>query len=107
MKFAEIFFYKNGQMSKTAIFLSIATFVLLLLWIFQSLFAGTEFGGWWTIPDFNASAGVTILFTLSALYVANHKLPGSQETVSPEQWAELRQQVGDLVDSVSGERDGD
>ena len=105
MSFKEIFFYKNGQISKTAIFLSIATFILLALWLFQSLFAGVEFGGWWTVPRFDPSAGVTILFTLSALYVANHKLPGNQEIVTPEQLAELRQQVATLVDSVSNDDD--
>jgi len=105
MKFSEIFFYKDGKVSKTAIFLSLGTFLLLLLWPFQALFAGTEFFDWWTIPEFNVTAGITVLFTLSALYVANHKIPGNQETITPEQFGELREQVGELVSSVSGRDD--
>ena len=106
MKVIKAFFYKDGEFSKTASFLTLATFILLGLWVFQSLFAGNEFGGWWTLPEFNVSAGVTILFTLSALYVANHKLPGQQEKITPEQFGELRNQVGDLINAVSG-RDKD
>lgn len=108
MKFVEIFFYKDGKISKTSIFLSFATFILLLLWPFQCLFVGTTFfNEWWTVPEFNVSAGVTVLFTLSALYVANHKLRGQQEHITPEQLGELRQQVGDLVQSVKGTKNGD
>jgi len=104
MKIIKAFFYKDGKISKTAIILTLATFIVLGLYTFQSLFAGSQFGsnGWWTVPEFNVSAGVTILFTLSALYVANHKLPSHQEKVTPEQFGELRSQVSDLVQSISG-----
>lgn len=108
MKLIRALFYKNGEVSKTAILLTLGSFALMGLWIFQSLFAGAEFGGWWTVPEFNATAGVTILFTFSALYVTNHKIRGSQETITPAEITELCQQVGDLVQSVKGsDQNGD
>ncbi len=105
-KLVRTFFYKDGKISKTSIFLTIATFLTLLLWPFQALFVGAEFGGWWTVPAFDATSAVTILFTLSTLYVANHKLTGQREEVSPQQMETLRTQVGDWVGAVQGDSNG-
>lgn len=103
MSLIETFFHKENKLSKTAIILSVTTFIVLGLYLFQSLFSGSEFFGWWTVPGFDPSAGVTILFAVSTLYVANHKLRSSAEVITPEQVAELRDKVDVLVDSVSGD----
>ena len=63
----EAFCYKHGQLSKTAIFLSLATLLLLGMWGFQSLFVGVVFFGWWTVPAFSPGAATSVMATLSAL----------------------------------------
>ncbi len=103
------FFYKNGVFSKTAFFLTIATVIVLCLYPFQTLFVGTVFAGWWTVPAFNVSAGVTILFTLATLYVTNHnrRLNGKPEVVTPEELADLKVKVEAMVKSMTGDSDDD
>jgi len=66
------FIFKDGEVSKTAILLSIAGLVLVTLWPFQSLFAGVCFFGWWTIPVFDPGAAASVITTLSGLYLLNH-----------------------------------
>ena len=100
-RFIDVFIKKNGEVSKTAIFLSIATILLLILWPFQSLFAGTEFG-WWTIPDFNAAAAATVLGSLAALYTVNHGWVNKPGGPSAEDFAEIREQIDSVARSVKG-----
>lgn len=71
-KLYEAFAIKGGKISRTAIFLSLFSIALLGLWIFQSLFVGVEFFGWWTIPEFNTGAATAVMTIFSALYVVNH-----------------------------------
>jgi hypothetical protein len=98
-------FYKNGQFSKTAFFLSLATVILLFLWPFQSLFAGTTLLGWWVIPEFSSSAATAVIGCLATLYLFNHsKLVSSQ---TPEGLAELREKIDIVVDSFDRRDDGD
>jgi small neutral amino acid transporter SnatA (MarC family) len=70
----DFFVKKNDENSKTAFFLSLAAMSVLFLYVFQSLFAGTVFFNWWTIPEFSSIAAGTILTTLSGLYTINHGL---------------------------------
>lgn len=70
-KFKRAFFYRNGQFSKTAVFLSVAVTLTLLMWPFQSLFVGTTFW-YWTVPPFNSEAALAVIGVISSLYVANH-----------------------------------
>ncbi|PIZ58618.1 hypothetical protein COY23_00280 [bacterium (Candidatus Torokbacteria) CG_4_10_14_0_2_um_filter_35_8] len=80
-----IFAFKNGKISKTAIILSITTFLILSLWVFQSLFAGVTFFGWWLIPKFNTMAASGIEAIVSSLYVLNHSNRIKKEVVSKEE----------------------
>ena len=101
-KICRTFFYKNDSLSKTAIFLSCATAIVLLLYFFQSLFAGTEFG-WWTVPEFNAAAAATVLGSLAALYTVNHGWVNRAGAPSAQDFAEIREQIDSVVQSVRGE----
>lgn len=91
MKFLEIFFKKDGQWSKTAIILSVATFIVLFLYTFQSLLEGTKLFDSWVVPEFSPDAAFTILVTLASLYVANHRLTGSIAKAK-----ELKDEIGSL-----------
>jgi hypothetical protein len=71
-KIIESLFYKDGQFSKTALFLSLATIILLLMWPFQCLFVGVTLFGWWTIPPFSTEAAASVITILSGLYLVNH-----------------------------------
>ena len=76
---------KRGQFSKTSLFLSIAIIVTLLLWPFQSLFAGTAFG-WWVVPEFNSEAALAVIGVISGLYVTTHSrlVSGSPPSREPD-----------------------
>jgi CHASE2 domain-containing sensor protein len=79
VRLRDIFFKKNGQYSKTAIFLSLATIILLILWPIQSLCVGLVIYGW-TIPAFNSGSAGAVMTILSTLYVVNKsKLVREQE----------------------------
>ncbi len=106
MTFSKIFFYKNGEISKTAIFLSIATFITLLLWPFQALFAGTVFFSWWTVPAFSASAAVSVLGSLGALYAVNHGWVNREGGITPADIAEVRASLDSVTNSIRGDSDG-
>ena len=67
----KIFCTKNGEDSKTAIILSLASFALLFLWVFQSLFAECKFGIW-EVPEFSPGAAASVMTTLGAIYLVNH-----------------------------------
>jgi hypothetical protein len=105
-KIIEVFIKKDKEISKTSIFLSIATLILLILWPLQSLLVGSTFG-WWVVPAFDVKTGVTVLFTLSALYVANHKIPSRNILVSPKDFKALRRDVDNLIKSTCGENKDD
>ena len=104
MSFKTTFFFKEGKISKTAIFLSLATFIILFLWLFQSLFAGTEFFGWWTIPEFSSSAGVSVLGSLAALYAVNHGWVNKDQGMNPETLRGIREQIDAISEVVSGKK---
>lgn len=70
----EHFTFKNGQRSKTALWLSLYLFIGLFLWLFLSLFAGNILLGWWTVPEFDYMAFAAIASIVSGLYFANHNL---------------------------------
>jgi len=101
----EAFCYKRGQLSKTAIFLSLATLILLALWTFQSLFAGVVFFTWWTVPEFSAGAATSVMATLSALYLVNHSKLVRSDPDSPEAFEEAREAVDKVVAAVKREDD--
>lgn len=75
-----VFGKKDGKISKTAIFLSLATFLLLLIWPFQALFAGVTLFGFWIVPEFSAGAATAVMGILSSLYVLNHKWRGNSNS---------------------------
>jgi len=98
----EAFCYKHGQLSKTAIFLSLATLILLFLWVFQSLFAGVTFLGWWIVPAFSSGAAASVMGVLASLYLVNHsKLVRGEPTV--ETLEEIRNSMDRIVAAVKGE----
>ena len=78
--------YKDGQFSKTAMFLSFGILIALILWPFQSIFAGSIVYGY-TISEFSIANATGILTILSALYLGNHKIKGNitKDGVSFEQ----------------------
>jgi len=67
----KVFFYKDGKISKTSVFLSLFSFALLIMWIFQSLFVGVTLLGWWLVPEFNVGAAAAVMSIFSALYIVN------------------------------------
>ena len=92
-----IFAFKNGKISKTAIILSVTTFLILSLWVFQSLFAGVTFFGWWLIPEFNTMAASGIEAIVSSLYILNHSnrikrekevVPEEEEEINPRNYGD-------------------
>jgi len=99
--FIEAFCYKKGQFSRTALSLSIGVCITLFLFLFLGLFTGATFFGWWLVPEFNATAAATVLFTLSSLYVANHNF--GNQGLNPDEIKTLRSKVDSMVDSVKGE----
>jgi len=101
------FFYKNNSISKTAIFLSLATFILLILWPFQALFVGVNFFGWWVIPEFSASAATSVLGTLAALYAVNHGWTNREGGITTEELAEMRTKMEETMNIVKGRTDND
>ena len=108
-RLSQIFFTKRGEISKTAIFLSLATFILLFLWPFQSLFAGMTFFGWFIVPEFSAGAATAVMGSLAALYAVNHgwvnKQPG--EELSPDDMVDLREKLDSFAQTISGNTDDD
>lgn len=69
-----VFATKDGEYSKTAVFLSLGLFLLLVMWAFQSLFAGVVFLGWWTVPEFSVGTATSVVATLYTGYLINHKV---------------------------------
>jgi len=106
-KLLDIFIKKNNSISKTAIFLSLATFILLILWPFQALFVGTNFFGWWVIPEFSASAATSVLGTLAALYAVNHGWTNREDGITTEELAEMRTKMEETMNIVKGRTDND
>ncbi len=98
------FFKKDGKISKTSIFLSWGTVTLLLLYPFQALFGGIALG-WWVVPTFSVSAATAVMGILSTLYVANHRLNGSNPTV--EDMEKIREDYDKLITSMRRDDDGD
>jgi hypothetical protein len=98
----KFFFYKNGEPSKTAFFLSLATIIVLFLYLFQSLFAGTELAAGWTIPSFSPVAAATVLTTLSGLYTINHGLVNRTGSKLHEQVNAVAEQISTLKESMEG-----
>jgi hypothetical protein len=79
------FFYRDNVLSKTAIFLTWATVLVLILWPFQELFQGHSIYGW-VIPPFNPASAASVTSILSFLYLLNHSAmirgrPGTPEAV--------------------------
>lgn len=105
--FIRAFFYKNGEFSKTAVFLTAATFILLALWPFQALFAGTELLGWWTVPEFNATAAMTVLFGLGSLYAVNHGWVNKDKGASTEQVQQIQSQLEGILNRFSGKEESE
>jgi hypothetical protein len=100
---AYAFFYKNGKVSKTAIILTLASLSLIGLWVFQSLFSGTVFAGWWTIPEFDAGSATAVMGTVVTLYCVNHsKLVSGNDAAELE---ELRTKIDTVVASVRRDDD--
>jgi len=103
MSLVKTFFYKDNKLSKTAIFLTFATLILLLLWPFQALFVGVEFFGWWTIPAFSAGAATSVMGILSTLYVVNHNWRSEQSAPTKEDFDKIRQDFDGVVNSIKRE----
>lgn len=97
------FFFKNGKLSKTAIILSVATFIVLGLYIFQSLFGGVTLLGWWLVPEFSPGAATSIMGVLATLYVANHSRFVTGEDGSAERLANAREEVNKALEAVKGD----
>lgn len=78
--------YKDGQFSKTALWLSLGVSIGIFLWLTQSLFAGLIIHGH-TIPEFSIMNASGILTLLIGLYLGNHKIKGTvtKDSVSFEQ----------------------
>jgi hypothetical protein len=70
--FVRAFFFKNNSLSKTAVFLTIATAIILGLYTFTGLFAGATLLGWWVVPAFDSGAACALLTVLSGVYVASN-----------------------------------
>jgi len=70
------FITKDGKKSKSAFFLSAATFISFTLWFIQSLFAGMTLWGY-VVPEFNHIATIGMLVAVSSLYLVNHKVRAS------------------------------
>lgn len=102
MRIIKALFFKNGKWSKSALFLSSATILVLLLYGFQSLFCGVEFFGWWEIPEFNSQAAGTVLGALAALYVVNHGWVNKDKGPTVEDLTSLREEMNSVVDAVKG-----
>lgn len=77
------FSYKDGEWSKTAFWLSVATAVGIFLWLFQSLFVGLVIYGW-TVPAFEWQATIAMMTVISTLYVTNHKIKAKVSNGSVE-----------------------
>jgi len=95
-----VFVTKDGQVSKTAIFLSLATFLMLFLWGFQSLFEGVELVDGWTVPAFSPGSATSVMGTLAALYLVNHSPLVRGKGVSAEDIEEMRQKVDRVVEAI-------
>jgi hypothetical protein len=67
------FFYKKGQFSKTAFFLSMTWLLAVLLWVGQSLFIGSVFFGW-TVPAFSVESALAMVGMSSGLYFGTHNI---------------------------------
>lgn len=78
--------YKDGQFSKTAMWLSFGVSIAIFLWLTQSILAGLVIYGH-TIPEFSIMNASGILTLLIGLYLGNHKIKGtvSKDSVSFEQ----------------------
>jgi hypothetical protein len=61
--------FKNGKFSKTAMFATIANFLVLGAYVL-SFFQGTVLGRW-TVPAFDAEAAGMLLVIVNGTYVAN------------------------------------
>ncbi len=101
----DAFFMKNGRVSKTAIFLSLYSFCLLVMWVFQSLFVGTQFWDWWTVPEFSVGAATAVMTIFSGLYIFNHSkhVGTDQPEQDMEDLATLRSRVEQLTNAVQGQ----
>lgn len=64
-------FFRNGQFSKTAMFVTIANVLVLAAYVL-SLFKGTQLGGW-TVPEFDVPASAALLAIVNGTYVLNHR----------------------------------
>jgi hypothetical protein len=83
-KLIKFFSYKSGKPSKTAFFLSLSTFMLLFLFVFQGLFAGVTLLGWWLVPEFNVAAATTVFGIMSALSCVNHSSLVEGNNITPK-----------------------
>ncbi len=66
--------FKEGESSKTALWLSATLALGLPLWAFLSLFGGNVLLGWWDVPLFDSTAFMAVIGTVGGLYFANHNL---------------------------------
>jgi len=68
-------FFKDGEFSKTAMFATIANFLVLFSFVL-GWFQGTELGPW-TVPAFDTSAAVALMAIANGTYVANNQVKKS------------------------------
>lgn len=98
--FVKTFATKNGEISKTAIFLTVITICLIGLWVFQSLFAGVSIG-WWLVPEFNSMAAGTVASIFSILYVASNRL-NPNSGISSTDLIDMKKEVEDGINKLRG-----
>jgi hypothetical protein len=98
------FFYKDGKLSKTSIFLSLFSLTLLAMWIFQGLFVGVTLLGWWLVPEFNIGAAVAVMSIFSALYIVNRSkvVDRSIQRAELAEMASARRTADKVAEAISG-----
>lgn len=90
------FVMKDGEISKTAILLSLVGLSVVFIYFVESLFCGLNLWGW-VIPEFDAMDATAVIGTISTLYVMNHSkfIKGGSESV--EELAATKEKIDEIL----------